>query len=53
MNVPQFFSPEGLPFGFQLVSGKYCDRILIKFAEYLAAHALIPSEAPMPRINKI
>lgn len=35
MNLPIFKSPEGMPFGAQIIGSKYKDYDLIKFAKYL------------------
>lgn len=43
VNVPQFTSPDGLPFGFQVVARKYNDLLLITFIEELVRTGIIPS----------
>ncbi len=35
MNLPLFKSPEGLPFGAQIVSKRYRDKTLLNFARYI------------------
>lgn len=35
MNLPVFTSPDGLPFGAQIVSNRYSDFRLLKFAKWL------------------
>jgi Asp-tRNA(Asn)/Glu-tRNA(Gln) amidotransferase A subunit family amidase len=35
IGIPQFKSPEGLPFGFQAVGRRYNDYLLLKFAKQL------------------
>ena len=42
ISVPAFISPNGLPFGFQLVSRKYNDSLLFNLLEYLKERELIP-----------
>jgi Asp-tRNA(Asn)/Glu-tRNA(Gln) amidotransferase A subunit family amidase len=49
ITVPVFISPNGLPFGVQLVARKYNDYLLLKFAEYLRSIDLIP-EGTNPKI---
>ncbi|MBY0449746.1 MAG: amidase [Cyanobacteria bacterium] len=48
MNIPAFVSPDGLPFGLQVISRRYNDYLLIHFIDDLIKHELIP-----PRINPI
>ncbi|MFC1883612.1 N-acetyl sugar amidotransferase [Thermodesulfobacteriota bacterium] len=48
ISVPVFNSPNRLPFGAQLVSRRYNDLLLFKFADYLCKECLIP-EGPNPR----
>lgn len=43
IGVPQFVSPNGLPYGLQLTSRRYNDYILFKFADYLHSNKYIPS----------
>lgn len=43
ISAPVFTSPEGLPFGLQLVGKRYNDFKLIKFAQYLKSLHLIPA----------
>jgi Asp-tRNA(Asn)/Glu-tRNA(Gln) amidotransferase A subunit family amidase len=45
ISVPAFTSPEGLPFGLQLVARKYNDLLLFRFAEYLCSMGYIPKSA--------
>jgi Asp-tRNA(Asn)/Glu-tRNA(Gln) amidotransferase A subunit family amidase len=43
ISVPQFISPNGLPYGLQLVSRRYNDYLLFSFADYLRMKELIPA----------
>lgn len=45
VSVPQFFSPNGLPFGMQIVARKYNDYLLLSFLEDLRVRELIPERA--------
>ena len=45
VSVPQFTSPQGLPFGFQVATRKYNDYLLFSFLEYLRANEIIPTAA--------
>lgn len=42
LNIPLFCSPLNLPFGAQIVSRRYHDKLLLKFAETLSMRNLIP-----------
>ena len=42
VSVPQFTSPDGLPFGMQIVARKYNDHLLFEFLDYMRAKTLIP-----------
>lgn len=42
ISVPVFSSPEGLPFGLQLVARRYNDLLLFNFTDYLLSSGLIP-----------
>lgn len=42
VSVPMFKSPNGLPFGFQLVSRKYNDYLLFNLLDFLKNEKLIP-----------
>lgn len=42
VSVPSFKSPNGLPFGFQLVSRKYNDYLLFNLLDFLKSENLIP-----------
>ncbi len=49
ISCPVFTSPEGLPFGLQLASGKYNDLKLFRFADHLRSMNYIPEGAnPLP-----
>jgi len=50
LNIPSFISLEVLPFGVQLISRKYSDKSLMKFANYLERHRVVPAHAPIPSI---
>lgn len=43
VSVPQFKSPNGLPFGMQVVARKYNDYLLFEFLDHLQSISLIPS----------
>lgn len=43
ISVPAFISPNGLPFGMQIVSRKYNDYLLFKFIKYLRSKNIIPA----------
>ncbi len=45
VSVPQFTSPNGLPFGMQVIARKYNDYLLLSFIEELRIGSLIPSVA--------
>lgn len=45
VSVPQFSSPNGLPFGMQVVARKYNDYLLLNFLEDLRLLELIPERA--------
>ena len=42
VSVPQFLSPDGLPFGMQFVSRRYNDLLLMQFIEELRVSGEIP-----------
>lgn len=42
VSVPQFLSPDGLPFGLQIASRRYNDLLLMKFIEELRIWGEIP-----------
>ncbi len=42
ISAPVFKSPEGLPFGLQLIARRYNDLLLFRFANYLRDLDLIP-----------
>lgn len=41
MNLPVFTGPSNLPFGAQVAARKYADRVLLSFAEHLAAEGVL------------
>ena len=45
VSVPQFRSPDDMPFGMQVVGRKYNDYLLFNFLEHLESLALIPKQA--------
>jgi len=45
INAPVFLSPNGLPFGIQIVARRYNDRFLFRFCDYLRACGLIPEKS--------
>jgi Asp-tRNA(Asn)/Glu-tRNA(Gln) amidotransferase A subunit family amidase len=49
LSVPAFKSPSGLPFGAQLVAGKYADYKLLNFAQLLFDRKII-NQAPYPTL---
>lgn len=51
LNIPIFSDPKGLPFGVQLVSKKYSDKVLLSFANFLEKNGVIPSRAPSPPVS--
>jgi Asp-tRNA(Asn)/Glu-tRNA(Gln) amidotransferase A subunit family amidase len=42
VSVPQFTSPNNLPFGFQVIARKYNDYLLFNFLETLLERAVVP-----------
>ena len=47
VSAPVFKSPQGLPFGLQLVARRYNDPLLFRFIAEVASHGLLtPSGAP-------
>jgi Asp-tRNA(Asn)/Glu-tRNA(Gln) amidotransferase A subunit family amidase len=50
ISAPVFTSPEGLPFGLQIVARKYNDLLLFNFTDFLYAARLIP-EGPNPSVT--
>lgn len=50
VSVPQFISPNGLPFGMQICSRRYNDLLLFKFINHLRKLDLIPS-GPNPLVK--
>ncbi|MEK7106645.1 MAG: amidase, partial [Patescibacteria group bacterium] len=45
VSVPQFKSPDGLPFGMQVVARKYNDYLLFAFLDELRTREIIPEKA--------
>ncbi len=45
VNVPNFVSPNGMPFGMQVVARKYNDYLLFGFLDYLESLKIIPRNA--------
>jgi Asp-tRNA(Asn)/Glu-tRNA(Gln) amidotransferase A subunit family amidase len=45
VSVPQFTSPNGLPFGLQVAARKYNDYLLFSFIDYLRSNDVIPAAA--------
>ena len=43
VSVPQFKSPNGLPFGMQVAARKYNDYLLFEFLDHLRSLAMIPA----------
>ena len=46
VSAPVFSSPEGLPFGLQLVARRYNDPLLFRMIAEAAAKGLLPAESP-------
>ena len=52
-SVPKFTSPEGLPFGAQIVARRYNDLQLVRFLSLLCSAELVPATAyPAPGTTK-
>jgi Asp-tRNA(Asn)/Glu-tRNA(Gln) amidotransferase A subunit family amidase len=49
LNIPAFVSPNGLPFGLQIVSRKYNDYLMLDFVEFLRGVDMSPSR-PFPAV---
>lgn len=49
VSVPIFVSPEGEPFGLQLISRKYNDHLLLNFIDFLLQIGLAPT-SPNPTL---
>jgi len=45
VSVPNFKSPNGLPFGFQVSARKYNDYLLFEFLDYVRSLNIIPGSA--------
>ena len=45
INVPQFHSPSGAPFGLQVVARKYNDHLLLNFLDFLRESSLVPDHS--------
>lgn len=45
MSLPVFTGPLDLPFGAQIVTRRYSDYKLLRFAKYLEEHDLVPKKA--------
>ena len=45
VSVPKFTSPNGMPFGIQVVARKYNDYLLFSFLDYLTSIEVIPVKA--------
>jgi Asp-tRNA(Asn)/Glu-tRNA(Gln) amidotransferase A subunit family amidase len=52
VSVPIFRSPEGLPFGLQVLGRKYNDFLLLQFLEWLLSEELIPASPTRAPITK-
>ena len=48
ISAPRFISPEGLPFGLQVVARRYNDPLLFKFCDYLISQGLLPANSIHP-----
>ena len=49
VSAPVFASPQGLPFGLQILARKYNDHLLISFVDYLCQIKLLPNH-PNPML---
>ena len=47
INIPQFFCPNGLPYGMQLIGPRYSDYRIFEFMKLLSNVSLIPSLAKL------
>lgn len=47
INIPQFFCPEGFPYGFQVVGPRYSDYRLIDFLKQLVQEEIIIDQGPV------
>jgi Asp-tRNA(Asn)/Glu-tRNA(Gln) amidotransferase A subunit family amidase len=45
VSVPKFYSPSGLPFGFQVAARKYNDYLLFSFIDHLRSQGIAPHAA--------
>jgi Asp-tRNA(Asn)/Glu-tRNA(Gln) amidotransferase A subunit family amidase len=45
VGVPNFISPDRLPFGMQVVARKYNDYLLFSFLDYMESIRMIPSQS--------
>lgn len=45
VGVPNFISPNGMPFGMQVVARKYNDYLLFSFLDYLQSIKMIPKRS--------
>lgn len=50
INIPNFVSPQGLPFGIQIMARKYNDKLLLQFVKLLHQLKFI-KDAPYPKLN--
>jgi Asp-tRNA(Asn)/Glu-tRNA(Gln) amidotransferase A subunit family amidase len=50
IGIPAFVSPEGLPFGIQLIARKYNDLLLFELAKFLNSCDFIP-DGPNPVLD--
>ncbi len=50
VSAPTFISPNGLPFGTQIVARKYNDYLLFQFIEYLLQQQILPP-GPNPQLG--
>jgi Asp-tRNA(Asn)/Glu-tRNA(Gln) amidotransferase A subunit family amidase len=50
INIPMFTSPNGIPFGIQVVARKYNDLLLFDFLDHLSSVGIIPKSSN-PKLN--
>jgi Asp-tRNA(Asn)/Glu-tRNA(Gln) amidotransferase A subunit family amidase len=47
INVPQFFCPQGLPYGVQFIGARYSDYLMFDFLQLLENEEIIPKQAKL------
>lgn len=51
ISIPAFCSPQGLPYGFQIIGRRYSDYTMFKFLELLVSEGLAPPLALIPPLT--